>query len=396
MNVNASVQNLSSQKAGQAMKQASGEMDALTALSQQLEITPEMLAENPELAKLLEGNKEGLDFQSLLKESESPKGEKTLTDLMKGLKEAAGEVGENVESLKGEKLVKDPALKEAAFKDPKIQQAVFKDPKIQAKIEQGILKGDPEDQKNQKLEKAGLVNLEEFVKNQSPTKKAAMNNAYKNSMNESLLNKKIDAQIPSLTGANTTKPMKVTDFMLMGNESQDAGDSAMQFGKNQTTQIQNNNSAATVGKTFDMSTLTSDATGEVIGKIQDYIIQTRASNEPNVQMSFEHKDLGMIDLQVTKTGTNELNIMINSRTQEGAKFFTQNQSELLQSLSQAGIKVADLKLDSSSNTNLSQNGNESSQNQADKGQQGQPRDQRHSDSRRREELWKLFDQREAA
>ena len=218
MNVNASVQNLSSQKAGQAMKQASGEMDALTALSQQLEITPEMLAENPELAKLLEGNKEGLDFQSLLKESESPKGEKTLTDLMKGLKEAAGEVGENVESLKGEKLVKDPALKEAAFKDPKIQQAVFKDPKIQAKIEQGILKGDPEDQKNQKLEKAGLVNLEEFVKNQSPTKKAAMNNAYKNSMNESLLNKKIDAQIPSLTGANTTKPMKVTDFMLTGND----------------------------------------------------------------------------------------------------------------------------------------------------------------------------------
>jgi hypothetical protein len=169
----------------------------------------------------------------------------------------------------------------------------------------------------------------------------------------------------------------------------------MQFGKNQTTQIQNQ-SSATVGKTFDMSTLTSDASGEVICKLQDYIIHTRASNEPVVQMSFEHKELGMIDLQVTKTGSNEMNIMINSRSQEGAKFFTQNQSELLQSLSQAGIKVGDLKLDSNNNANLSQNGNESSQNQADKGQQGQPRDQRQSDSRRREELWKLFDQREAA
>jgi len=104
----------------------------------------------------------------------------------------------------------------------------------------------------------------------------------------------------------------------------------------------------------------------------------------------------MIDLQVTRTGSNELNIMINSRTQEGAKFFTQNQGELLQSLSQAGIQVADLKLDSSSSTNLSQNGNESSPGQSEKGQPGQPRDQRNSDSKKREELWKLFDQREAA
>jgi len=395
MNVNASMQNLSSPNASVA----SGEMDALTALSQQLEITPEMLAENPELAMLLEGNKEGLDFEALL-ESESGKGEKALGDLLKGLKKATGEVAENVENLKGEKSIlgQKPATELINQKvDPEIiigmkNQKI--DPKIQAKIEQGILKGNPEDQKSEKLEKAGLVNLEEFVKNQSPTKKAAMKNAYKNSMSESMFAKKIDAQVPSLSGTEPSKSMKITDLMLAGNDSQD-GSESMHSGKNQTTQIQNQNSTA-VGKTFNMNALTSDDSGEVIGKIQDYIIQSRASNAPTVQMSFEHKELGMIDLQVTRTGSNELNIMINSRTQEGAKFFTQNQGELLQSLSQAGIQVADLKLDSSSSTNLSQNGNESSPGQSEKGQPGQPRDQRNSDSKKREELWKLFDQREAA
>ena len=135
----------------------------------------------------------------------------------------------------------------------------------------------------------------------------------------------------------------------------------------------------------------------MITQIQDYIVQSRVSSEPTMQMSFEHKDLGMVDLTVAKDG-NQVSIMINSHTKEGSKFFTQNQGELLQSLSQAGVSVSEFKLDTSSSTNSNQNGSSDSSSSSNGKQEhaGNERGERDKDSERREELWNLLNNKEAA
>ena len=384
MNINP-MQNLSAAKGAKT----GPDVDALTALGQQLEITPEMLEANPELTKLLEGNPQGLDFEALLN-SESGNKLGNVSEMMKGLKEAAGELGEELKATGKDGEVKsiivDPKnLKNVVKGDNNANQfiperkSMFDLTAANAKAEATVAKPNP-----------GLQNLSEFVQNQAPSKKIAMKNAYKPAMNDSLFSKKIESQIADVKGIESA-PMKIGDLMLMN----DGSESGMNLSQNQTAPTNQTTATQNAGKVFDMSQLTSGTTEEVIGKIQDYILQTKASNEP-VQMSFEHKELGMIDLKVTKNDSNQLNIMINSRTSEGAKFFTQNQGELLQTLSQAGIQVADLKLDTNKNSNFNQNSDSSmSQNGKNDGQ-AQQRDQRGSDSKRREELWKLFEGQEAA
>ena len=136
---------------------------------------------------------------------------------------------------------------------------------------------------------------------------------------------------------------------------------------------------------------------DVINQIQDYIIQAKASSEPTVQMTFNHQDLGMVDLVVQKAHGDNVSIMINTHSMEGSKFFTQNQTELLQTLTQSGVNVSEFKLDSSNNTNnngqdnFGQNSRNSQHQHASDDKQ-----QRNQDSERRQELWNLLNNKEAA
>ena len=51
-------------------------------------------------------------------------------------------------------------------------------------------------------------------------------------------------------------------------------------------------------KVFDMSQLqNANNAQDVINQIQNYIIQSKASNEQSIQMTFNHTDLGDIDLR---------------------------------------------------------------------------------------------------
>ena len=157
---------------------------------------------------------------------------------------------------------------------------------------------------------------------------------------------------------------------------------------------------AATAKVFDMSALqNADNTQDVINQIQNYIIQSKASNEQSVQMTFNHHELGNVDLQVMKGAGDHLNIMINAQSAEGAKFFQQNQGELLQSLQQAGVQVADFKLDSSSQSNNNSQNNES--NKQFSGQERQhaehEQNKRDNESEKRKELWAyLTEEREIA
>jgi arabinogalactan endo-1,4-beta-galactosidase len=53
-------------------------------------------------------------------------------------------------------------------------------------------------------------------------------------------------------------------------------------------------------------------------------------------------------------------IMINSHTSEGAKFFNQNRNDLMQTLTNSGVQISELKLDSGNNLNSGNDKNDQS------------------------------------
>ena len=249
----------------------------------------------------------------------------------------------------------------------------------------------------------GLVNLNQFVNNQSPTlQKRAAQSAYK-PISTSMFDKKVEASLPGVIKKaetpNLGKTTTINDLIL--NPDMASGDEI-----NITASAVKPAAAslALVGgakQTFDMAQInSSDSSLEIINKVQDYIIQSKASNEQKVEMSFQHKDLGKVDLMVQKGLGDQLNIAINSHTLDGAKFFTKHQGDLMHVLSQSGIQVGEFKLDSSQNSQTGSQ-NESSHRQQfaqnnNKEQFGSEAGQRDHDSRKRQELWDQFYQKEVA
>jgi len=425
--VNTNVQLLSSP----GPKVTGGAMDVLTALGQQLEITPELLADNPELAKLLGENPENLDFKTLLGDSaESLEGKIDPKLLEEAMKDQAltGKTEGNLLQVKNPELgnLKNPLVseelnpaKEALGKSNPSKSILIKP----EQLEQGSLKAGhnskefipertsmfktPEILKSQATSKnatepkptKGLMDLNDFIANQSQSQKGSIGkNPYKSQMSDSMFAKKIEADAPKLSTSSSETPMKVTDLMLM-DDSQMGQDSGSEFlGQKAPTTIAATGATAAAAKTFDMGQLTSSNQADIIGQIQDYILQSKVSSEPTVQMSFDHKDLGMVDLTVSKGQNNHISVMINSHTAEGSKFFTQHQTELLQSLTQSGVQVSEFKLDTSSNTNQNNNNQNQSSSGGNQKEQsaGNDKQQRNEDSRRREELWNLFNNKDAA
>lgn len=252
-----------------------------------------------------------------------------------------------------------------------------------------------------------LVDFNSFMKKQSPQAKAriqASQASYaKKNTHKSMFKAKIDESLPHVA----KKPMaqtKLQDVMFKSaDQSADMNMTPEQQMANQNMMNVGKVGAAVVGteqvaKVFDMNQMPANATAdEVIAKIQDYAIQTKVNNEPQLDFSFRHQELGQVDLTIQKAGGDQLNILVGANSTEAMKFFTQNQGELLQSLTQAGVSVGDFKLDSSSksnNQNLSQNSNGNSQDthrehQSESGQ-------RQEEQQRRAELWDQLKDKEAA
>jgi flagellar hook-length control protein FliK len=116
-------------------------------------------------------------------------------------------------------------------------------------------------------------------------------------------------------------------------------------------------------------------------------------------MSFDHKELGKVDLMVQKGAGDQLNISIGTNSVEAAKFFNRNQADLLGSLAQSGIQVGDFKLETSQGNNNQSQSQDSSKQQFAQGQKGQHQSefgQREQDSKKREELWEQFGDKEVA
>ncbi|MFP5386526.1 MAG: flagellar hook-length control protein FliK [Bacteriovoracia bacterium] len=153
-------------------------------------------------------------------------------------------------------------------------------------------------------------------------------------------------------------------------------------------------------KVFDMNHIKSSDSNEVINQITDYVVQAKAAKEPTVNMRVNHEDLGMIDITVTKSGANHEAIAVNIGTHsvDGKNFFHQNSKDLFSHLTNAGLTVSDLKVETPTQT-ASRDFDLGSQ--SGKGQQGSEKqfgseqNQRRHESERRQDLWKLLNQEAA-
>lgn len=199
---------------------------------------------------------------------------------------------------------------------------------------------------------------------------------------------------------------KTGEQTATNNDSMSGGDSGLQSQLASTefsdTLSKTDTDSAKVKSSFNLNSL-SDAktTTEVINKIQDYLVQSKVDGNKQVEMSFNHKELGTVDLKVEKLDNNELSIKIATHTTEGGKFFQAKQTQLIQTLNQSGLQISEFKLDTNSaSNNLSNSSNNNSsgeqkfagQKQEHQSQSGQQQEE----SRKRNELWSLFQDKEAA
>ncbi|MES2527955.1 MAG: flagellar hook-length control protein FliK [Bdellovibrionota bacterium] len=238
-----------------------------------------------------------------------------------------------------------------------------------------------------------LLKMEDFVAQKNlVNKKVLPQNVYgmnpqanKIAMENGLKNSQIVKDAASANGEAGSQPMNSQQFILnMMSENKPTGSQEV---------------AAPV-KTFDMSQIKSSSPDKIMTQITDYIVQAKAAKEPTVSMRMNHDELGMIDITVSKTGAlnaDAIAINIGTHTADGKNFFQQNSKDLFSHLSNAGLNVADMKVETSSQTaknDFDMNGQNQKGNSQEK-QFGSESNQRRHDSQKREDLWKLLN-KEAA
>jgi hypothetical protein len=154
-------------------------------------------------------------------------------------------------------------------------------------------------------------------------------------------------------------------------------------------------------KVFDMSNIKSTNSTQIMDQVSNYIVQAKAAKEPTVTMRVNHEQLGLIDITVNKSmtvGQDAVAINIGAHSAEGKNFFQQNSKDLFAHLTSAGVNVSDFKVDTPSQTAKNDfDMNQQSGRQGSEGKQfGSEQNQRKHDSDRRQDLWKLLADKEAA
>lgn len=241
-----------------------------------------------------------------------------------------------------------------------------------------------------------LMSMEDFVAQKNMMKKP-VNGANAYGAKNPQLNK-----VAAESGLKQTQVVKDLNAQ-QGLESQSSPMNSQQFilnmqSENGTAKVAG---AATAAKVFDMSQVKTENADQIMNQISDYIIQAKASKEPTVTMRVNHDELGMIDITVQKTGmmnADAVAINIGTHSMDGKNFFQQNSKDLFTHLTNSGINVSDLKLETPSQTaknDFDMNGRQQQGNNGGEKQFGSEQNQRRHESDRRQDLWKLLN-KEAA
>ena len=200
------------QSANQA-RVSGGEMTALDMLGNQLIQNPELLQQNPEIAKLLQNAPEGTTFDQLLAQMKN--GEEAGKAIDPKLLAQIGETNPqkinnplyNLETLGEEKLTKQNSQALTGEKLPVAKNAedaskafIPERKSIFAVKQQTTNQGAASKQAAQARANNGLMDFNSFMSKQTPATKMNMaKSAYKSGASESMFAKKIEASAPSLT-----------------------------------------------------------------------------------------------------------------------------------------------------------------------------------------------------
>jgi hypothetical protein len=137
-----------------------------------------------------------------------------------------------------------------------------------------------------------------------------------------------------------------------------------------------------------------------MNQITDYIVQAKASKEPTVNMRVNHEQLGMIDITVNRVaaGSDAIAINIGTHSIDGKNFFQTNSKDLFSHLTSTGLNISDLKVETPSQTAKSDFdfGGQSGRGSAQDRQFGSEQNQRRHEQERRQDLWNLLKDKEAA
>ncbi len=297
-------------------------------------------------------------------------------------------------------LTNEQVLKLAEGQVPEVEaeitQAMLKTPQVQAggrspALDMAQTEIDPQ-----------LLNMDDFVAQKNLAVKKSMNNASAYGMP----NKAQAAKANALeSGLNSTQTVNE-----IGAKSADAGTSgssmnSQQFILSAQADLSSNakvNEHAVV-KTFNMNNVKTDNPNQIMTQITDYIVQAKAAKEPTVNMRVNHEELGMIDITVQKNmmvGQDSIAVNIATHSADGKNFFQANSKDLFSHLTTSGLNISDIKVETPTQTaksdfDFGSQSGRGGQAGADK-QFGSEQNQRKHDSDRRQDLWNLLSNKEAA
>ena len=275
--------------------------------------------------------------------------------------------------------------------EAEISQALLKTPQVQSgrapALDLAQTEIDPQ-----------LINMDDFVAQKNLAVKKSLNNASAYGMP----NKAAAGKAGADTGLTSTQTINE-----LGSAESGTGGSSMnsqQFILNAQADLSTNakvNEAQAPIKTFNMSDIKTDNPNQIMTQITDYIVQAKAAKEPTVNMRVNHDQLGMIDITVNKLAAGQDSIAINIATHsvDGKNFFQANSKDLFSHLTSSGLNVSDLKVETPSQTakNDFDFGSQSGRGGAGQEKQfGSEQNQRRHESDRRQDLWNILKEQEAA
>lgn len=268
--------------------------------------------------------------------------------------------------------------------DPKLLQSFMKTPVVSGTVTPG--RAPAVELSNAEVDPQ-FLNFEDFVEQKNLQAKKPVVEAYGLKINSAEKEAK-SMDLKETQVVSESSPVKSQDFILnMLSEKTPETTSSV-------------STVATAPKVFDMNNIKTTNTNEIINQITDYVVQAKAAKEPTVHMRFNHDDLGMVDLHVSKVANSDsIAVNIGAHSLEGKSFFQQNAKELLSHLASTGHTVTDMKVETPSQMAKSDFDFGS---QLGKGQQqgqdkqfGSEQNQRRHEQERRADLWKVLNQEAA-
>lgn len=132
-------------------------------------------------------------------------------------------------------------------------------------------------------------------------------------------------------------------------------------------------------------------------------MQNNLQNSEGVDLMVYHNLLGPFKLNVNHTGPNkDIFVEIATFTSEGKEFFKQHESNLVDTLTKSGLKIWDVKVvpsgefailnSESENSNYTRNDTLLNKNDHHSHERQDPND----DYKRRQELWRMFKEKDEA